>query len=104
MASIVQRRQSLSGTPRITIPSNKQDELDTFNVTSPPSGSISPDLQPNTPPVLPVDSQKNQVLQIGRYLLVELIDTYVYKAVNIQTGREKICKVCLDPLCCMIGH
>lgn len=60
------------------------------------SGSLSPELQPITPPVL--SGQRQGVLQIGRYLLVEELDSNVHKAVNIHSGEEKICKVRLHLL------
>lgn len=59
---------------------------------SPPSpGNLSPELQPITPPV--VNGSNNEVLQIGKYLLVEQLDSNVHKAVDTHTGQEKICKV-----------
>lgn len=55
------------------------------------SGNLSPYLQPITPPV--ISGQHKGVLQIGKYLLLEEVDTNVYKAVDIHTAEEKICKV-----------
>ena len=110
MASLVVRRQSLGNRPpRIIIPPrNSKDENDiTYDETQSPSldtdtpeplavtppipAGLSPDLQPNTPPI--IDSKNDKVLQIGKYLLVALIDNLVYKAVDIHTNEEKVCKV-----------
>lgn len=109
MTSLVTRRQSFgSRPPRIVIPTSPSkdedniiddaqsptlDHLDSPEplVTPPISGGLSPDLQPNTPPV--IDGRNDQVLQIGKYLLVAQLDNNVYKAVNIHTNQEKVCKV-----------
>lgn len=112
MASLVTRRQSIgSRPPRIVIPPrHSKDENEIQNeahsptlevdlpeptiVTPPLSGSFSPDLQPNTPPV--IDRRNDRVLQIGKYLLVAQLDNNVYKAVDIHTNQEKVCKVSLQ--------
>ena len=108
MASLVTRRQSLGQTPRITIPPRhlSKDEAPQYDTgsptqevvghisppsTPPVSGSLSPELQPNTPPVIP--SGQQSVYKIGKYLLVEQLDSNIYKAVDIHTNQDKICKV-----------
>ncbi|KAK6186972.1 hypothetical protein SNE40_006227 [Patella caerulea] len=59
-------------------------------------GNLSPDLQPNTPPVFPKNcSQDQDVLKIGKYLLYNQTtdSSEVYNAVNSQTHEEFVCKV-----------
>lgn len=111
MASLVTRRQSFGNhTPRIVIPPRHSKDESNYDSNSPisdvdsseqvsasppttppvPSG-WSPELQPNTPPV--INKNHDRVLQIGKYLLVEQVDNNVYKAVNMHTSEEKICKV-----------
>lgn len=108
MATLLTRRQSFGQTPRIVIPPRhvSKDEAPQYDTgsptqeiighisppsTPPVSGSLSPELQPNTPPVLP---NKQDVYKIGKYLLVEQLDSNIYKAIDIHTTQEKICKVC----------
>jgi len=107
MATLLTRRQSFGQTPRIVIPPRhvSKDEAPQYDTgsptqeisghisppsTPPVSGSLSPELQPNTPPVLP---NKQDVYKIGKYLLVEQLDSNIYKAIDIHTTQEKICKV-----------
>lgn len=107
MSSLVTRRQSVgSRPPRIIIPArnSKDERLDSADEQSPTifdsvdspvnaqplSSGLSPDLQPNTPPVI---DKNNGVLQIGKYLLVSLLDANVYKAIDVHTNQQKICKV-----------
>ncbi|XP_067665296.1 tribbles homolog 2-like [Haliotis asinina] len=60
--------------------------------SQPNVGNLSPDLQPNTPPVFQKQSSQN-VFKIGKYLLVEQSDgNEIYKAVNLTTGDESVCK------------
>ncbi|KAF6030416.1 TRIB2 [Bugula neritina] len=118
MTSLTSRRRSLNGpTPTVIIPprhSKDEEQYETSSPTSelytpeqiyttsdriysppttpPISGGLSPELQPNTPPV--INDAQEGILQIGTYLLVEqLMNNHVYKAVNIHTNQEKICKV-----------
>lgn len=62
--------------------------------SQPNVGNLSPDLQPNTPPVFQKPSSQN-VFKIGKYLLVEQSEgNEIYKAVNLTSGDESVCKVC----------
>lgn len=88
---------SLRGRTRpkpIVIPPRKHVES---TIVSPVSGgSLSPDLQPNSPPVFCSDGQaeKYSVSKIGNYLLTEPLDgENVYQAVHIVTQEKYICKV-----------
>lgn len=56
------------------------------------TGSLSPNLQPVTPP-LDAPSTDNEVLSIGKYLLLEALDSKnSYKAWHTETMEECICK------------
>ncbi|XP_041360812.1 tribbles homolog 2-like [Gigantopelta aegis] len=56
-------------------------------------GNLSPDLQPNTPPVFQRPTSQN-VLKIGKYLLFDHPEgSEVYSAVNSITGENCVCKV-----------
>ena len=56
-------------------------------------GNLSPDLQPNTPPVFQRPTSQN-VLKIGKYLLFDHPEgNDVYSAVNSITGEKYVCKV-----------
>jgi len=63
------------------------------------TGTLSPDLQPNSPPIYPLPTQNDNfhVWKIGKYLLSSPVeeskDVLVYKAVNVDTHRENVCKV-----------
>lgn len=90
---------STLGTPEVEAPdvdspdveSPDGDPSDPLTITSALSGTLSPCLQPVTPPV--IDGRNDCVLQIGKYLLVSQLDDNVYKAVDIHTNQEKVCKV-----------
>jgi len=64
--------------------------------------SVSPGVQPNTPPALASSFNQPVVslpLKIGNYLLLETADAKVcpaiplFKAVDLSTQEEKLCKV-----------
>lgn len=59
-------------------------------------GSLSPDLQPNTPPTFP-QSADPQVARIGRYILLDRVDAlpnlHIYKAIHCDTQERFTCKV-----------
>ena len=63
------------------------------------TGSLTPDLTPASPPTFP---QNDNVLKIGKYLLVQGTDTQqlqsgitiqVHRALHTETGEESVCKV-----------
>jgi hypothetical protein len=57
------------------------------------AGNLSPDLQPNSPPVFPTNDCQH-VLQIGKYLLQRQLEANnLYKAINVDNRGEYLCKV-----------
>lgn len=78
------------------IPQRKYAELNSSpSITG---GSLSPDLQPNTPPSFPNQNDlQSPVQKIGNYLLYEQVDTNgsikIHKALNCDTQEDCICKV-----------
>jgi tribbles-like protein len=61
-------------------------------------GTLSPDLQPSTPPTFPPPaSQAQRVCSIGKYLLLKEIEAagvvHVHKAIHFDTQEEYTCKV-----------
>ena len=65
-------------------------------------GHLSPDLQPNTPPVLldvNNDCHCQAVSQVGDFLLLEQLDAvgniHIHRSLHSETKEEFICKVSL---------
>jgi len=63
-------------------------------------GTLSPDLSPNTPPTFPRGADSPlcpRITKIGRYLLLEILETrgsiQVYHAVHATTEEHVVCKV-----------
>lgn len=69
------------------------------------AGTLSPDLQPNTPPTFPHTYQndcsvlQHQVSKIGRFFLAAPLDTQghvqLFSAVHMETHQQYVCKVCV---------
>lgn len=69
------------------------------------AGTLSPDLQPNTPPTFPHPNHQNhdcsgvqpQVSKIGHFFLAAPLDTQghvqLYKAFHVDTHQQYVCKV-----------
>ncbi|XP_013409915.1 tribbles homolog 2-like [Lingula anatina] len=77
--------------PRPIIIPNARKNVDLQ--TPPHLGNLTPDLQPNSPPVFPCATQ-HEVARLGQYILTEPLDGEdVYQAVNIHTHEKFICKV-----------
>ena len=59
-------------------------------------GTLSPDLQPNTPPTFP-QHDSVQVSKIGKYLLLDGLDMtgsiQMFHAVHTENEQEFVCKV-----------
>ena len=93
--------------PRLSliIPPRKDVETESPTLNHPLSGgSLSPDLTPASPPSFPPSDNQN-ILQIGRYLLLGRIDTLqlqsgltveVHKARHSESGEDCICKVSIN--------
>lgn len=89
------RARRHSHRPHVVLPDRKHAEL--IHDTSPLlGGSLSPDLQPNTPPTFPQPVCQD-CFKIGKYLLVQPLDkvgsTQIYKAFHCDTEEEFICKI-----------
>ncbi|XP_013790592.1 tribbles homolog 2-like [Limulus polyphemus] len=58
------------------------------------TGSLSPNLQPPTPPILPNTQDPFTASAIGNYILLEQFDgSTLYRCINVKTNEEYICKV-----------
>lgn len=59
-------------------------------------GHLSPDLQPSTPPTFP-EKNVDRVTKIGRYLLLEQVDTCgdirIHRSLHLETQERFITKV-----------
>src|SRR6218665_1044653 len=86
--------------PRLLISAVKNDSSNTtFGIVG-QSGSLSPNLQPNTPPILSSRSVGSLIAppcKIGDYLLLDVVDStptfHTYKAVHLNNEKYCICKV-----------
>jgi hypothetical protein len=62
------------------------------------SSTLSPNLQPPTPPIIPTNQNPNICLPSSfgdKYILVEQIETSnLYKCIDTKTHNEFCCKVC----------
>lgn len=89
---------------RLNIPDRKHEVADSspsLKSLSPSGGSLSPDLQPSTPPTFP-NNDCSRVSKIGKYFLLSNTDTVhlqsgvsvkIFKSVHTETQEELVCKV-----------
>ncbi len=98
--SVSARRANL----HLHIPDRKHEVADSpsnLRTFSPGGGTLSPDLQPSTPPSF-TQNECSNVTKIGKYLLLAKTDTvqlqsgvtlHSYRAVHTDTQDEFVCKV-----------
>ena len=99
--SAVQSRPHPTLRQLLIIPS--KNETQSAVVTAGASGSLSPGLQPNTPPSAisnPLfDTKQLLPLKVENFLLIEALDTvtvpgsHLYKAIDLTTQQTCLCKV-----------
>lgn len=94
---MMQMRQRL--VPRLVIAGAKHDASAPVLANGAHGGSLSPNIQPNSPILVPrsVSALVPLPCKIGDYLLVEVIDSapmfYTYKSINLKDEKCCICKV-----------
>ena len=81
----------------LTIPQRKSTVFNETPTGPPIGGTLSPDLQPNTPPTFPKGDQHPSITKIGDYLLLDRLEAFsnvvVYKAVHVISQQHYTCKV-----------
>lgn len=74
----------------------RRPKVTSFTTSNQLGGTLTPELQPNSPSVFPIVEKEAVCQKIGNYLLLDHIEvsaTSSYKAVHVITQQRYTCKV-----------